>query len=274
LLNQTTFNFSWVIVDDGSFDNTRSVVKKFKTNLFNIEYYYKKNGGKHTAINYSLNYVFTPFFFILDSDDVLEKNAIETIIETYSKINFDNIGVFTFLKATKSGALMGKPFINEGIYNYVLTRFNLDNKDEKFDVFNTKIFKKYMFSEYFNEKYIGESTVLVKIAENHKMIGFNSVLYYAEYLDNGLTKSGRRLRVCNPLGGLEYTYYAIQYKKGIINKFKYVILLNSYKYIAWKKKANLNTVKKNIKKIRFLEIIFFPVGIFLALYWTHYKKNK
>jgi glycosyltransferase involved in cell wall biosynthesis len=274
LLSQTIFNFSWLIIDDGSSDDTQSIINKFSTNLFDIDYYYKENGGKHTAINYSLNYVHTPLFVVLDSDDLLAKNTIEIILEEYSKIMIDNIAVLTFMKADQNGLLMGKPFEKEGVYDYFTTRFNSDKKDEKLDVFNTEIFKKNMFSEYLGEKYIGESTVLVKLAENHKMIGFNSILYYAQYLENGLTKSGRKLRVNNPIGGLEYTYYAILYKKGIINKVKYIILCNTYKVIAGKKRANFISVKKINMTIRLLEIIFMPFGIALAFFWMHYKHNK
>lgn len=69
LLNQSDMRFVWVIVDDGSTDNTKALVESFKTDNFPIMYLYKENGGKHTAVNLGVKYIDTKYTFIVDSDD-------------------------------------------------------------------------------------------------------------------------------------------------------------------------------------------------------------
>ena len=80
MLVQTNKNFEWLIVDDGSTDNTEDLVNRFKdVSSFKIRYIKKKNGGKHTAINCGVNLAEGFLFFIVDSDDQLTKDAIEKL---------------------------------------------------------------------------------------------------------------------------------------------------------------------------------------------------
>ena len=65
LCQQEVMNFNWLIIDDGSNDDTELVVKSFKQQCFNIRYFYKENGGKHTAINYAMSYISTSLTIIL-----------------------------------------------------------------------------------------------------------------------------------------------------------------------------------------------------------------
>lgn len=72
LQSQTLLDFEWIIIDDGSEDNTSEIVKQWIENSeFRIRYFYKENGGKHTAINYALKIIETELTFIVDSDDIL-----------------------------------------------------------------------------------------------------------------------------------------------------------------------------------------------------------
>ena len=79
LCRQTDFTFAWLIVDDGSNDETKTTIDRFEKKKFSIKYVYKNNGGKHTAINEGMKYVNTEYTFIVDSDDYLKENAIERV---------------------------------------------------------------------------------------------------------------------------------------------------------------------------------------------------
>ena len=81
LLIQTLKDFEWLIIDDGSTDNTELLVSSFiKDNKINIRYIKQQNGGKHRAINKALEEAKGELFFIVDSDDQLVDNAIERIL--------------------------------------------------------------------------------------------------------------------------------------------------------------------------------------------------
>ena len=81
LLEQTNKEFNWLIIDDGSTDNTEDLVNEWiKNNKINIAYYKKENGGKHTAYNYALDKCDTDYMFVaLDSDNTMTKEAVEQI---------------------------------------------------------------------------------------------------------------------------------------------------------------------------------------------------
>ena len=86
LCKQKCKDFEWLIVDDGSIDDTYACVEQIKKIAdFPISYYKKENGGKHTALNYAYQFIKNPLTFIVDSDDFLTPDAISCIEEVYKK---------------------------------------------------------------------------------------------------------------------------------------------------------------------------------------------
>ena len=101
LEQQTIFDFQWLIIDDGSTDGTKEWFDQLDKALysFKIDYYYKKNGGKHTALNYSHQFIKGKYIVIVDSDDRLVDNAVETILTYWRKYESNSqIGGITFQK--------------------------------------------------------------------------------------------------------------------------------------------------------------------------------
>lgn len=268
LQQQTNQNFEWMIVDDGSTDNTKEIVESFiESNKLRIRYFYKENGGKHTAVNYGLKYISTKLTVILDSDDTFTNDAVEVIEKTYSENkNEKNICGFTFLRQRKNGELFGKAFPREGRYNFSEWRLSKISTGERCNVFYSEIMKQYPFSEYEGEKYIGESTMMIKMSYKYDMIGKNIVIGISDYLEGGLTDSNRMLRLHSLLGSIEYCNLCMM--PGIYwrRRLKSALLYDTYGFLK-----NIGPRKLiNDSNEPLLTTIFYPISIIIGRYW----KNK
>ena len=92
LVNQTNKDFIWLIIDDGSTDNTKEQVAKWiSENQISIEYHYKQNGGKHTAMRLAYQLAKSKYLIGIDSDDELMSGAVETFKNEWEKIEKDGL---------------------------------------------------------------------------------------------------------------------------------------------------------------------------------------
>ncbi len=272
LKEQTNKNFEWLIVDDGSTDNTKNEVKKIRDSAtIPIRYIYKENGGKHTAVNLGVKNIDTILTVILDSDDLLDVTAIDEI-EKLHNWNCDrpNICGYSFLKKYPDGRYMGDSFPVEGEYNFIDWRVNYVVSGDQCDVFYTKYMKEFPFSEYPGERFIGESTAWIRMAKKYNMICKNVAIYIADYLEDGLTKSGRSLRMNCPRGGMEYANLCMM--KGISwkRRVKSAILYTAYGLIAKESLYKLVS-RSNAKGLCFL---LFPIGALTQHQWKRKFRGK
>ena len=268
LLYQTVKDFEWLIVDDGSVDDTMSVVNTFiSEKKISIRYIHKDNGGKHTALNYGVKQINTELTVVLDSDDYFSKDAIQEIIFYYNKYKINrNLCGFTFLKKFTNGNIIGMEFpIDEEITNFIDIRLNRKIRGDKCEVFYTKCLKEYPFPEYEGEKFIGESTVWTKMALKYDMVHINKGVYMAEYLEDGLTKNGRKLRISCPNGGMANSKMHMIKQCRIGIRIKSAILFNCYAFFA--KKAIRDICSECEYKL--LTLITMPFGYLLFRYWKH-----
>lgn len=204
LCNQNCKDFVWLIIDDGSSDNTDRYIDEIRENAdFQIVYYKKKNGGKHTALNYAYQYIDTPLTFIVDSDDVLTSDAISTVIETYSKYKDEkDICGFSFLRGKPDGGYLSVSGVpRDGMKEtFVQCRINRNISGDMAEVWYTHCLKEFPFPEYHGEKFLGEDIVWVKMAQKYKMRFFNKVIYMSDYLEDGLTNNRRKHNIKSPNG--------------------------------------------------------------------------
>lgn len=243
LKKQTLFNFEWIIIDDGSNDNTYSLVNGWINEVkpFIIRYYKINNGGKHRALNYGVPKAKGEFIFIVDSDDFLTSDAIEVVTSWISSINDDPCfaGV---------AGLRGYD-INNIIGEFPKNRTYVDCKNsdrykyklsgDKAEIYRKEILMNYPFKEFNNENFISEGSVWNKIAyDGYKIRWFNKIIYIGNYLNDGLTHKEENLKI-NNFKGYSYTV-AILYKS--LPKPYNLVAVSTYINIAKK----LDLTDKNI----------------------------
>lgn len=229
--HQTDKSFSWLIVDDGSTDDLQSIVNTFIHNSdFNISYIYKENGGKHTALNAGVSQIKTPLTFIVDSDDWLFDDSIETIVKYHEKYrNNKEICGYSFLKTYPNGAVSGKKYANnEMVANYIDVRINSnDSMADKAGIFYTKCLKEFPFPEFDGEKFLGEDTVWIRMAKKYNTVYINKSIYCFEYLDSGLTKNRRIHNIHSPNGCVcrakEFMCKELNFKHRLKGTVQYII---------------------------------------------------
>lgn len=269
LLEQTNLNFNWLIIDDGSTDNTREVVNEFETTKFQIHYVYKKNGGKHTALNIGFDIIDTELTFIVDSDDVLTSNAIETIINDWNRIKKEDVCGIAYLRGYDKDTVIGDKFrLNYYKSNFIEERFNKNCHGDKAEVWRTDLLKKNKFPVYKYEKFLSESVTWIRIACNYDMYFINKIIYITEYLEQGLTKSGRSLRIKCPKGGRFSSNMIINKRFNLRQRIKASLL-----YIAYSKFDNISFFKCIKESNSYLIVaLFYPFGCMIYWYWKRRYK--
>ena len=181
LCAQDCKDFEWLIVDDGSTDDTSERVEQMKqTADFPISYHRKENGGKHTALNYAYQFIKTPLTFIVDSDDSLTGDAISYVNEIYKRYkNESDLCGFSFLRGKPDGGYLSTSGVpQDGMKeSYVECRINRSIGGDMAEVWYTHCLKEYLFPEFQGEKFLGEDIVWVRMSEKYKRIVFISIYY-------------------------------------------------------------------------------------------------
>lgn len=263
LLKQSDKNFEWIIVDDGSNDNTEKIVNGFLPD-FPIKYIKQKNGGKHTALNTSHRYISGKYVLILDSDDYLIDSAVEEVKKIWSKYeNNQNIGIVTFLKGSSIEKPSCKAKDEEIPVDIMRYKRICYHSSDCCEVLRSELFKKFPFPVFDGEKFISEGALWNRVSFTHKCVYINKVIYISEYLDGGLTKSGKKLRINNPNGGMYTSNLNMNRKNYFTRRIKNGLLYTCYGFFAKKKPTEM--AKNNDSKL--LMWLCLPFGWLLYTYW-------
>lgn len=258
LCNQDCKEFEWVIVDDGSTDHTSNLIERMKKEAdFPIYYHRKENGGKHTALNYSYQFIHTPLIFIVDSDDVLTSDAISCIEDVYEQFHDEkDLCGFSFLRANTDGEYLsssGIPF--DGMKeSFIECRINRRIRGDMIEVWYTHCLKEFPFPEFVGEKFLGEDIVWIKMAEKYKMRFFNRVINITEYLNEGLTNNRRKLNIMSPNGCIARAEAFLASEANLCAKMKAALQYQVYGRIAGKtsKELFLRSCRKDLFAVMYL----------------------
>lgn len=268
LQKQTVKEFEWLVVDDGSTDGTKNLITQLQEKSdFPIRYIYKNNGGKHTALNVGIQTICSELTFIVDSDDCVTDDAVESILKIHKKYRSqNNICGYAFLRAFPDGKVNGKKFdVDEKIGSYIDVRVNGDDTGaDKAEVFKTHCLKEFPFPEYPNEKFLGEDLVWVRMARKYEMVHINKAIYVGNYLEDGLTNNRRKHNIASPIGCMhraeEFMESDLKTRYRIKGGLQYIV----YGRFAGVKVVDL--IRKSRHKV--LATVCTPGGLFLHSRWS------
>ncbi|MBE5739549.1 MAG: glycosyltransferase family 2 protein [Clostridiales bacterium] len=240
LLRQTDNRFEWVIVDDGSKDDTETLVQGWiQENRIKIGFQKQENQGKHIAVNAGAVLANGNLFFIVDSDDFLTDDAVEKILSFWetSRPQDDISGIITYKKLL-DGQMVGSklpPEIQRCKMWEAARKYG--STGDKAVVFRTEIFKQYAYPKFEDEKFLGESYVFNQIDEKYDMLIMDACLYLCDYRPDGLSQDFRRLYRNNPRGFLAIYEQSVEHSLNFKQRLKtmaHIFCLRLKLHCFWK----------------------------------------
>ena len=269
LQNQTNPCFEWIIVDDGSTDDTQAVVSSFreKAPAMRITYVQKENGGKHTALNASHSYLHGNYVLMLDSDDTLVDTAVNDINEGWLPyMDRPEIGVVVFLKGkTPDAPVAYVKQVNVPVDLLKCKRICVSGSD-CCEVLRTELFRQYPLPVFPGEKFIAEGVLWKRINRDYRYVYTDKVVYLCDYLEDGLTRSGRAMRIKNPLGGMLNSSLSMDPGNDLKNRVKNGLLYNCYGFFAGMKAGEILDWEKSSRGLKALCLL---PGYLLYRLWKH-----
>lgn len=248
LCRQTNKKFEWLIVDDGSTDNTTELFENvFKTDEFAVRYYKKENGGKHSAINYGMPFVEGKWVFLVDSDDFLMDDAIENCLKYLETIEqYDDFCGVVFNRIYPNGNIIGTlnqyQILDTDFLSY-RTKYKI--RGDRAEVVRASVLLEFPFPMFVGEFFCPEGIVWNRIAQKYKVRYVNVDIYVTEYLPGGLTDLTEKLKKENPIG---FSLYYLEMFR-FVKSFRYkLIALGEYWNVYGKASiANVACVKPDLK---------------------------
>ena len=263
LLKQDCKDFVWLIVDDGSTDNTADLVKNWQSadNGFEIRYIYKENGGMHTAHNTAYENIDTELNVCIDSDDCLADNAVKKIIDKWNQVKNDGYAGIIGLDADFDGNIIGSGFSKNLQETTLMGYYANGGCGDKKLVYRTDVIKKYpAYPVFDNEKYVALGYKYRLIDQDYKLSVLNDVLCNVEYQADGSSNSMLKQYLKNPRGFAFWRKVCMKYPESKKRVFVDCIHYVSSSLLS----KNFNFIKESPLKLKtFLAI---PFGILLTLY--------
>lgn len=262
LCNQSMKDFEWIIVDDGSTDNTEEIVSQWiNSNPIRIIYYKQKNGGKHRAFNKGISLAKGNLFFNVDSDDYLLPSSLEIITEKYLTCkNIPNIGGVAGRRIYYDGKIVGNQPFNEIISNSIDIRNKYKVTGDLVEIFELEKLKEFPFPEIENEKFCPEALIWNRFASKYKLLFFNQGIYVTEYLPDGLTAKITKIRMQSPVASM--LFYSELEKYDIVWLQRLRANINFWRFSFNGETPFIN----NFKRVKFFNsIIGLPIGFVMYL---------
>lgn len=262
LLRQTCQDFEWLIIDDGSTDNTRELVAGWmEENKIPISYHYQENQGMHGAHNTAYRLIDTELNTCIDSDDYMPDDAVEKIVTFWKKYGNDKVAGMIGLDQTIQGKIIGTTFPKELKDTTLFGFYENGGKGDKKLVYRTDIIKRYPEYPIFKgEKYVGLAYKYYCVDEDYSLLTMNDVLCIVEYQQDGSSMNMYKQYWKNPKGFAFYRKKEMQITRNWKRKFMVCIHYVSSSIMA----KNGLFIQDSPNKL--LTILSIPFGLFLYLF--------
>lgn len=270
---QTRKDFIWLVVDDGSKDNTADLVKQWQKEEkeFELQYCYKENGGLHTAYNEAIAHIETELCVCIDSDDFMPDNAVELILDQWEKYGSDQFAGIIGLDFDLQGNPLGDclPGKSVNLIDLFVGKYNLHDGDRT-NVVRTELYKKYAPMKVFpGEKNFNPHYMHLQISKEYDFLVLNENLRYVEYQPDGMSNSILRQYKNSPNSFAETRKLYLSFENTSFKfKLRHSIHLVSSCILAgdWKR-----AVKESPCKL--ITLLAFPAGILLTAYIKYKVKG-
>lgn len=270
LKKQDCKDFIWLIIDDGSSDNTGELVAKWQKedNGFDIQYIYKENGGMHTAHNTAYENITTELNVCIDSDDCMAEGAAKKIIDFWGQYGNDNVAGIVALDADLDGNILGGSFPKELKETTLSGYYASGGTGDKKLVYRTDVINKYPpYPVFEGEKYVALAYKYRLIDQDYKLLVLDDILCNVEYQANGSSATMWKQYKKNPKGFSFWRKICMTYpcsnKRLIVDTIHYVA--NSIM------SKNKHFIKQSPKKL--LTVLCTPIGSLLFLL-IEYKNRQ
>lgn len=263
LKRQTCKDFVWLIIDDGSSDDTKKLVDNWTAeNIIEVKYQFQKNQGMHGAHNTAYNLIETELNVCIDSDDFMPDDAVEKILSYWEQNKSEELAGIAGLDANENGVIIGTKFPNEITHSTLFDIYHkFGVKGDKKLVYRSELTKNFPYPVIEGERYIGLNYKYYKIDLTHKLVLLNEVLCYVEYMEDGSSRNMLKQYRKNSKG---FAFYRKENMKNpyasLKFKFKECIHYVSSSLIS----KNWKFIKESPCKL--LTIIAIPAGFILYSY--------
>ena len=257
---QSCQDFEWLIVDDGSTDNTHELVEQWMhEGKVTIRYVSQKNGGKMRAYNKAVSLTETELFVCIDSDDQLSS---ESVVED-SLAFWDEHKSDVYHKPIAGMVSVRKSW--HGLHDLTAapaagTLYELCSYygGETTIFIQTSILKNYPYPSFEGENFVTDVYIYDQIDQNYLFLFHPYVSQNCEYQEDGYTMSFRKLLLTNPRGHRAYHLQCMRLGKG--NKLKNMINYNSLSLFV--RDHTMFSASPN----RWLTVMLYPLGCMKYLY--------
>ncbi len=262
LLKQDCKEFIWLIVDDGSTDNTAELVKQWQNNDngFEIQYIYKENGGMHTAHNTAYENIHTELNVCIDSDDSMSLGAVKKIKEAWIAVKDEGYaGIIALDADMKTGNIIGKGF-PEGMTETTLSGYYAaGGAGDKKLIYRTDVINSVPpYPVFEGEKYVALAYKYRLIDQNYKLSVLDEVICEVEYQVDGSSNNMWKQYLKNPNGFAFWRKVCMEYpespKRSYIDCVHYV----SNSILGHNAKFLLESPKK------MMTVLALPTGLMLC----------